>query len=97
MNPVRITSLAFLAAGILMLVLDVMQRLLSNHWSGMALGYLWSMMSPGSLQATQRFVETSISLVLWQHFLLPLLMLPAWVFCLVIGVTLFIVGKHFDD
>lgn len=97
MNPVRITALVFMAAGILTLVLDVMERLLSPSWNGMALGYLWSMMAPASLQATQRLIEGSISLVLWQHVLLPILMLPVWAPCLVIGVILFIVGKRLDD
>jgi hypothetical protein len=97
MNPVRITALVLLAAGAVMFVLDIMERLLSTSWNGMALGYLWGVVSPGSLRGAESFVETHLSVGTWQQVLLPLLMLPAWVALLVLGIITFIFGKRFDE
>ena len=97
MNPVRISALVLLAAGVLMLGLDIMQRLLSAGWNGMALGYLWATIAPAGLLATERFVETHISVTLWQQLLLPALMLPAWVALLVTGIVVFIASRRFED
>ena len=91
----RLTRL--LAAAALLLVLDVLQSMLSNSWNGVALGYLWSVMSPLSLQGFQRFIEDSVSVLLWQKLLLPILMLPSWVLLGILGLLMLVFGRRSQD
>jgi hypothetical protein len=97
MNPIRVAALTLLAAAALLLLMDVLQNMLSNDWNGVALGYLWSIMSPRSLQGFQRFVEGGISVLLWQKLLLPLLMLPSWALLAVLGALMLVFGKRRED
>ena len=97
MNPIRIAGLAALAAGVLLLVLDVIENLLSTTWNGMAMGRMWALIWPGGMAAVQNFVEDSISVGLWQNLLLPLLALPAWVALLLAGLVLLVVAKRYQD
>nr|WP_298683369.1 hypothetical protein [uncultured Dongia sp.] len=97
MNPIRVIALVLLAAAALLLVLDVLQSMLSNSWNGVALGYLWSVMSPLSLQGFQRFIEDSVSVLLWQKLLLPILMLPSWVLLGILGLLMLVFGRRSQD
>lgn len=96
MNAFRLAALTMIASGTVLLVLDVMENLLSSSWNGMATGYLWSMIWPAGLQGLRNFVETNISLFLWQRILLPLLMLPLWAMMLIGGGILFFTGPRED-
>jgi hypothetical protein len=96
MNPLRVTSLAILAAAALLLVLDALETLVAANWNGMATGYLWSIIWPSSLTAVKRFVEGNISVALWQRILLPVLSLPLWAMLLALGGILFFAGKKDD-
>ena len=96
MNPLRVTSLAILAAAAVLLVLDALETLVAANWNGMATGYLWSIIWPSSLTAVKRFIEGNISVALWQRVLLPLLSLPLWAMLLALGGILFFAGKKDD-
>mgnify|MGYP001241958873 CR=1 FL=1 len=96
MNAFRLAALTLIASGTVLLVLDVVENLLSNSWSGMATGYLWSMIWPAGLRGLRTFVETNISLFLWQRVMLPVLMLPLWAVMLIAGGFLFFSGRRDD-
>lgn len=96
MNAFRLAALTLIASGALLLVLDVIENLLSNSWSGMATGYLWSMIWPAGLRGLQTFIETNISLFLWQRVMVPFLMLPLWAPVLIAGGLLFFSGRRDD-
>lgn len=96
MNAFRLTSLTLIASGALLLVLDILENLLSTSWNGMATGYLWSLIWPASLRATRAFVESHISLALWQRVIMPVLTLPLWSVLLVLGGVLFFTGRRED-
>ncbi|MBI2256181.1 MAG: hypothetical protein HYU58_16275 [Proteobacteria bacterium] len=96
MNPLRLAALTLIASGAVLLVLDVIENLLSNSWSGMATGYLWSMIWPAGLSGLRRFVEGNISLFLWQRVIMPLLMLPLWSVMLAAGGILLFSGRRDD-
>lgn len=97
MNPVRVTSLAILAAASLLLLLDALETLVASDWNGMAAGYLWSIIWPSSLSRVKGFVESYISVTLWQRLLLPMLKLPLWALLLALGGILFFSGKKDDS
>jgi hypothetical protein len=94
MNPIRVVALTFLAAAALLLLMDVLQNFLSDNWNGVALGYLWSVMSPLSLQGFRHFIEGSISVLLWQKLLLPILMLPSWILLGILGLLMLVFGRR---
>jgi hypothetical protein len=96
MNAFRLAALTLIASGALLLVLDVIENLLNNNWNGMATGYLWSMIWPAGLRGLRSFVETNISLFLWQRVMMPLLMLPLWAMMLIAGGILFFSGRRDD-
>ncbi len=96
MNAFRLAALTLIASGILLLVLDVIENLLAQNWNGMATGYLWSMIWPASLRGLRAFVETNISVFLWQRMVMPLLMLPLWSVLLILGGILFFSGRRDD-
>jgi hypothetical protein len=96
MNAVRIAALALLAAGILMLVLDVIENLIALNWNGMAMSRVWALAAPASMAAVENFIEGRISVALWQQILLPVLALPAWVALLFTGVVFWVAGKRLD-
>jgi hypothetical protein len=96
MNAFRLAALTLLASGGLLLVLDVIENLLQPSWSGMATGYLWSLIWPSSLRAVRAFVEGHISVTLWQRLLMPFLSLPLWSLMLIAGGILIFTGRRDD-
>ncbi|MDY0872177.1 hypothetical protein [Dongia rigui] len=96
MNAFRLAALTLIASGTLLLVLDVIENLLSSSWSGMATGYLWSMIWPAGLRGLRSFIETNISVFLWQRVLMPILMLPLWALMLIGGGALLFSGRKDD-
>ena len=94
--PLATTMLSVPGARTVLLVLDVIENLLAQNWNGMATGYLWSMIWPASLRGLRTFVETNISLFLWQRVVMPLLMLPLWSVLLILGGILFFSGRRDD-
>lgn len=97
MNAFRLAALTLIASGTLLLVLDVIENLLSASWNGMATGYLWSMIWPASLRGAQTFIETHISVFLWQRVIMALLKLPLWAPMLIVGGFLFFSGRRDDS
>jgi hypothetical protein len=94
MNAFRVSGLALIACGVLLLVLEFIQGLISSSWQTLTLAGLWAIFAgPGGLMSLGAFVQLHISAVLWQNVLQPILLMPAWAGALILGFILLISGR----
>lgn len=89
----RILGWIMTGSAFLVLGHDLLQYLDSEVWHSILLGELWFMINPEGLNLTQAIVQRYISPTLWDPVILNLLLWPAWLVFLVLGLVLLVLFR----
>lgn len=84
----RIIGAVIMACGILLLLGDLHLAGGETGYRPSALGALWHKWDAPSLNLLQAITERYILPQLWSHVLLPLLLSPAWMVAVILGMAL---------
>ncbi len=89
----RVVGAVFVLAGLVLLVRDLMPLARDGGFQPEALGQLWYATDPGSLNLLQAVTQRYLLPVLWDSGMVWLLLQPAFVVALVIGVLLWLATR----
>ena len=87
---IRFLGAVLVLAGLVLLVRDVMPLARGAGFQPEALGQLWYATDPGSLNLIQAVIQRYVWAPLWDSGMLWLLLQPAFVVALVLGVLLWL-------
>lgn len=88
----RFLSTVSLAVAVVMAVLDATRSVASSALVTTPLGRSWQAVSPDTLAATQKFIETTLHPLLWDPVALAILQLPGFVAFGLLALILYAVG-----
>lgn len=88
----RFLSTVSLAIAVVMAVLDATRSVASSALVTTPLGQSWQAVSPGTLAAVRKFMETTLHPLLWDPVVLAILHLPGFVVFGLLALVLYAIG-----